>query len=141
MADSIQATGSCMCGAVEVKANKLVTETGACHCSMCRNWCGGAPMFAVECEEEASFTGEEHITRYSSSDWAERGFCKQCGTNLFYYLKPANQYHFAAGLFPEAESFNFTYQIFIEEKPELYSFANETKNMTGEEVFAQVGAD
>ena len=28
-------------------------------------------------------------------------------------------------------------QIFIDEKPDFYSFANETTTLTGEEVFAQ----
>ena len=34
----------------------------------------------------------------------------------------------------------FDHQIFIEEKPSFYAFANETKNMTGEEVFALFAA-
>ena len=29
------------------------------------------------------------------------------------------------------------HQVFIDEKPDYYSFANETKNMTGAEIFAQ----
>jgi hypothetical protein len=37
----------------------------------------------------------------------------------------------------ENEGLVFDRQIFIDEKPEYYSFANETKNMTGAEVFAQ----
>mgnify|MGYP000675211619 CR=1 FL=1 len=32
------------------------------------------------------------------------------------------------------------HQIFIDEKPAYYCFANETHNMTGAEVFAQFGA-
>lgn len=44
-----------------------------------------------------------------------------------------------AGLFDKLESHEgaeFTTQIFIEEKPSYYDFANQTKMMTGEEVFA-----
>ncbi|HEY9771236.1 MAG TPA: hypothetical protein V6C71_22530 [Coleofasciculaceae cyanobacterium] len=38
------------------------------------------------------------------------------------------------GIFDHSEDFVFDHQIFIDEKPEYYSFANKTKNMTGEEV-------
>ena len=45
-----------------------------------------------------------------------------------------------AGIFDNSEGLVFDHQIFIDEKPEYYSFANETKNMTGEEVFAMLAA-
>jgi hypothetical protein len=38
--------------------------------------------------------------------------------------------------FDNSEGLVFDLQVFIEEKPEYYSFANQTKNMTGEELFA-----
>lgn len=128
-------SGSCLCGAVRVQAKAASNYVGVCHCSMCRKWTGG-PLFAVDCGTEVSFEGEENISTYSSSDWAERGFCNRCGSNLFYRLKQNNQYIMAAGIFSE-EGYLFDHQVFIDEKPFYYEFANETKNMTGEEVFAQ----
>ena len=80
---------------------------------------------------------QENIEVFASSDWAERGFCKKCGSHLFYRLKQANQYIMPAGIFDNGEKLVFDHQIFIEEKPEYYSFANKTHNMTGAEVFAQ----
>ena len=65
---------------------------------------------------------------------AERGFCKKCGSHLFYRLKQNNQHYIPVGIFDNSQDFVFDHQIFIDEKPEYYSFANETKNMTGEEV-------
>ncbi len=44
------------------------------------------------------------------------------------------------GLFDEDTSLNFDRQVFIDEKPAYYSFANETLDMTGAEVFAKFGA-
>lgn len=40
------------------------------------------------------------------------------------------------GIFDGSEQFILDHQIFIEQKPEYYCFANETQNMTGAEVFA-----
>lgn len=127
--------GSCLCGAVTINA-AISPNVGVCHCSMCRKWSGGSYL-AVEATGEVSFTGEDNINRYKSSDWARRGFCKTCGTHLFYHLLDKDQYIVSAGLFSDDTSFILEHQIFIEEKPHYYSFAEKTKNMTGAEVFAQ----
>ncbi len=91
---------------------------------------------AVECGSDVSFEGKENIGIYKSSEWAERGFCNKCGSHLFYKLKQNNHYYIPAGIFDDGEGFVFDNQVFIDEKPQYYSFANETKNMTGEEIFA-----
>lgn len=45
------------------------------------------------------------------------------------------------GLFDTDAALTFTKQIFIEQKPEYYAFANNTETMTGEQVFAAFGND
>lgn len=129
------AFGSCLCGAVTLKAESPAHDLGACHCSMCRNW-GGGPLLTIDCQSAVSITGEESVQRYDSSEWAQRGFCKNCGTHLFYQLKSTGQYHVPIGLFEDFADVDFDHQIFIDHKPKYYAFANETKNLTGEEVFA-----
>ena len=131
--------GSCLCGAIEISAKTMSRHVGACHCSMCRKWTGG-PLLAVNCGSEVSFKGRENISTFDSSEWAERGFCNKCGSHLFYRLKEQSQHIVPVGLFENCETVVFDHQIFIEEKPSFYSFANETKNMTGAEVFAQFSA-
>jgi len=128
-----------MCNSVQVEAQAANKNIGACHCNMCRKWSSGSPYLAIDCTNVA-FDGEQHITTYDSSEWAERGFCSKCGTNLFYKLKQTGQMIMSVGLF-DKDDFNFDHQIFIEEKPSYYSFSNDTKNMTGEEVFAQFSGD
>ncbi|MGB4881424.1 MAG: GFA family protein [Neisseria sp.] len=130
----------CLCGSVALEVEYASNEVAACHCSICRNW-GGGPMLAIDCADSVKISGEESVTRYSSSEWADRGFCNKCGTHLFYYLKPANQYHLPVGLLQGEDNFQFTHQIFVDEKPEYYDFKNETQNMTGAEVFAHFEAE
>ena len=139
MSISIEEKAECLCGSVGVKVMQMSQMVGACHCSMCRKW-SGSPLLAVDCHDEVSFSGEENITVYSSSDWAERGFCSKCGTHLFYKLKQPLKYIMPAGLF-DKDDFEFDHQIFIEEKPGYYNFANKTHDMTGEEVFAQFSGE
>ena len=139
MTDTSARKASCLCGAVKISAMAMSNKAGACHCDMCRKWTGG-PFMAVDCGTDVSIEGEENIAIFGSSDWAERGFCKKCGSNLFYKLKETGQYAMAVGVFDDNETFIFDHQVFIDEKPDYYSFANETRNMTGEECFAEFGS-
>ena len=134
MSNQSATKGSCLCGAVSVSTTSMSNHVGACHCNMCRKW-GGGSLLAVECESDVNFSGQENIRVYQSSEWAERGFCNKCGSHLFYRLKQNNQYFIPVGIFDSSEGLVFDHQVFIDEKPEYYSFANETKNMTGAEVF------
>ena len=139
MSDIIERRGQCMCGAVKLTVKTAISEFGACHCNMCRKWCSG-PLMALDCGSDVSISGEESVSIYSSSDWAERAFCKQCGSALFYRLKENHEHIVAVGLFENDEDLTFTNQVFIDEKPAYYSFAEETRNLTGPEVFAMYGA-
>lgn len=132
--------GTCLCGAVRVAAKPRSNSIGCCHCTMCRKWCGG-PLFAAECEREVAFDGAEHISIFSSSAWAERGFCQKCGTHLFYRLKQEGHYAIPVGLFDNVDQWRLAEQLFIDQKPSFYSFAEKTKDLTGEEAFAQYAGE
>lgn len=132
-------TGRCLCGKVTF-STKVVHDVGACHCDMCRRWCGG-PGLAVHVNDKPTVSGEEHIKWFKSSDWAERGFCTECGSNLFYRLNlETTEYVAFAGAFDDQTVFEMTNQIFIDEKPSYYGFTGKIPSMTGAEVFAMYGA-
>jgi hypothetical protein len=132
---TIEATGSCLCGAVMIEAKQLSNLMGACHCSMCRQW-GGGPFFALDGQQDIVIKGSENISLFASSEWAERAFCSTCGTHLFYRFKQTNQHMLSAGLFGFDSELEFDHQIFIDDKPSYYCFADETQNLTGAEVIA-----
>jgi len=90
---------------------------------------------ALNCQT-VTFEGEDNIRRIRSSNWAERGFCSQCGSNLFYHIVDSDDYQVAAGLFDDQSVFRLSLQVFTDQKPGFYEFANETKMMTAEEVVA-----
>ncbi len=136
MAETIEGNGSCLCGAVRFTARTASRSAGACHCGMCRTW-GGGPLMAVDCGTDVSFEGDENVSVYDSSEWATRGFCRRCGSHLYYRLKTNRQYFIPAGLFDDDEQFVFDHQVFIDDKPAYYTFADETSDMTAAEVFAK----
>lgn len=135
----MSATGHCLCGAVTFTAQEVDTHVHACHCSTCRNWTGG-PMQAAQVGS-VSFQGEDKIKCFASSEWAERGFCGECGTSLFYRLKEPEMYMMATGCFDDAEQFSLAGEIYIDEKPGGYDFAGEHPRMTGAEFMASLGMD
>lgn len=133
--------GACLCGAVRLMLPAAVATSDACHCSMCRKLCGGGPMLALHAPGGAkpAITGEENLRVYKSSDWAERAFCGTCGTPIWYHFVEGGFYSLSAGLF-DPDGLTLEKQIFVEEKPDLYTLANKTRMLTGEEVVAEFEA-
>jgi len=136
MATATSMSGGCLCGAVRFTAVPgKAHEFGVCHCSMCRKWAAG-PFFAVECGDSVKIADASNLGVYKSSEWAERSFCKRCGSVLFYRLVAQNYYVVSAEAFDDTTGFELTGQVFVDEKPPYYDFANKTAMMTGAEVFA-----
>ncbi len=123
--------GHCLCGAVKL-ASPTVREIGACHCGFCRRW-GCTPLLAVHCGPDIQFEGSEHITVYSSSEWAQRAFCSRCGTHLYYRLLASGEYFVPAGVF-ESTDFEILSQIYVDNKPSYYEFSNKTPMLTEQQV-------
>lgn len=134
MSSEHDVTGRCLCGAVRYRAALKNREVGACHCSMCRRWSGG-PLLGVEPDGAVAFDNEEQIGAYRASEWGERGFCRQCGTNLFWRMQDGSHVVLCAGTLDDASGLRLTNEIFIDEKPAYYDFANETNKLTGQQVF------
>ncbi len=87
-------------------------------------------------EGEVVFGGAENIGVYKSSDWGERAFCKLCGTPLYWHLSGSDTYSFSAGALDDQSGLRFTMEIFVDEKPAFYEFANDTLRLTGAEAMA-----
>ena len=95
---------------------------------------------AVECSGSVEVENDADIGRFQSSEWAGRWFCKKCGTALFYKLIEHDYFVVSVDAFDESDAFAFTSEVFIDDKPASYDFANDTKKMTGAEVFAEFQA-
>ena len=94
-------TGHCLCGAVTVRvAGPHDPRPGACHCRMCQRWSGG--LFLCFSADAAGVTVEGPVTRYASSDFAERAFCPVCGSHLWMRDNTGASYDLMPGLFDEA---------------------------------------
>ena len=76
--------GGCQCGAVRYALYAEPTNPHVCHCRMCQKAFGSyfAPLAGVQLGDFAWIEGTPGI--FKSSKVVERGFCRDCGTPLFF---------------------------------------------------------
>jgi hypothetical protein len=76
--------GGCQCGAVRYAFEGAPENVHLCHCRMCQKAVGGP--FAVICPvaKSAFRITRGEVAWFASSDVARRGFCRDCGTPLFF---------------------------------------------------------
>ena len=92
--------GSCLCGEIRYEIAGDLRNMTHCHCSMCRKAHGAAfaTYAEVQSRELRFVQGAESISRYQSSDGAQRSFCVHCGSNLLFEPKETpNQVWLAVG--------------------------------------------
>lgn len=135
-----QATGRCLCGEVQFTVTDIEAAHHACHCAMCRRW-GSGPMFAARVAAIEITAGTEHVRRYRSSDWADRAFCAQCGTHLYYYLRPGDSYYLSVGTFDDATPFRLVGEIYVDAQPPGYAFAGDLQRLTEADVIGELGGE
>lgn len=136
--------GHCLCGAVRYTLAAPAKSFAACHCSMCRRWTGGVEMGLHNPPGGIVWEGEENIATYRSSEWAERGFCRICGSGLFWRLTAPGPMQgmlsLSVGSLDSVEGLSFDTEVYIDHKPDTYAFAGERTRMTEAKVLASVGA-
>ncbi|WP_253913329.1 GFA family protein [Pseudoruegeria sp. HB172150] len=125
--------GGCLCGAVRFVAAAVPATAGICHCEMCRRWTGSALIGVTVKAEDLSWQGAEHIQEKQTSGWAKRGWCGECGSNLFFQVTMDGPYlggvEIPMGLFDDPNGFEITNEIYIDHKPHSYAFAGEGRQV------------
>lgn len=79
-------TGGCRCGALRYSCAAPAIMAVSCSCSDCKTFYGGAISAAVVLPREAvevSGTAKYYAVTGGSGKPVERGFCPNCGTQVF----------------------------------------------------------
>lgn len=86
MTKIIQFKGRCLCGNIAFEGEAPNEPVSSCHCKQCRQW-GSSPFDAYSVPlANLNFTsGEDKVKYFESSEFARRGFCPDCGSNLFWH--------------------------------------------------------
>jgi hypothetical protein len=129
-------SGGCLCSAVKFSA-KGVSDVHVCHCTLCRRWSGGSSLSMGVSSVE--FTGEANIGRHNSSAYAQRGFCRNCGSSLFFQMNDSDHCILSMGAFDDSADFVLGSEIYVDEKPLCYGFSGDHPRLTGAEFLASIG--
>jgi hypothetical protein len=84
MTSSRKLTGGCQCGALRYEWQETPTHSSVCYCRMCQK-ASGQPFMGLtggRIEHLCWTRGSPSV--FKSSNMAERGFCRDCGTPLTY---------------------------------------------------------
>lgn len=112
--------GRCLCGAVQVRAERLSDEMSACFCTNCTRW-GGGFQIGIESLGKVSITGPVKLFR--AVPFAERAWCDTCGSSL--WLKDDDgPYEFCPGLFRNASGAELSHIVYADRMPAGLDFAN-----------------
>ena len=117
-------SGACLCGSVRFKTGGRLREVVACHCSQCRKQTGLYYAATNVAADTLAVEGEEAITWYRSSAFARRGFCRTCGSALFWQADGAGEISIMAGLLDQPTGLEIGYHIFCADKGDYYEITD-----------------
>lgn len=126
--------GQCMCGAVTIVATPVSDALTVCHCDMCRRHTSS--MFIGMSPDQETLKIEGPAKSFRSSEWAERGFCTECGSTLWYGTVHDGARYLAAGLFENAAGGTAQFEYFSDKCPRGYRIEHVKKRMTEAETIA-----
>src|SRR6476646_8491179 len=75
--------GGCFCGAVRYETGAL-SGVVYCHCSKCRRWHGHFGAYSGCNRARFKVTESRGLKWHAVSETVRRGFCAECGSNLFF---------------------------------------------------------
>jgi hypothetical protein len=105
---------------------------------MCRRWASG-PWLAVNVGG-IEYDKRDTLATIQSSKWAERGFCNQCGTGLFFRMTAEGKYHgvtsVSLGTLDDQSGITLNKEWFFDKKPDCYALAGERDRITEAQAFA-----
>ncbi|MFO1133251.1 MAG: GFA family protein [Hyphomicrobiales bacterium] len=116
-------TGSCLCGAVRFEVHGALRPVLACHCIQCRKQTGNYLSSTACADSELKFTSESSLKWFRSSDIAQRGFCGDCGSVLFWKRDGSADTSIAAGAIDGATGTYLEGHIYCESAGDYYAIA------------------
>jgi len=118
--EEIVHTGRCECGAVKYKLAGPLRDSIACHCKQCRRTSGHYFSATAVPDENLTLIQDEGLKWYRSSEHAERGFCKECGSSLFWRWNGSGSTSVCLGTLDEPTGLKTAKHIFVADKGDYY---------------------
>jgi hypothetical protein len=122
-------SGACLCGAVAFEFETDAPAADACHCGQCRAWSGHYWASVNASHASLRFlSGEDNVGWFRSSELVRRGFCKTCGSALFWHpdrhRDHSHRIAIGAGSLKKPTGTALTKHIFVADKGDYYEIAD-----------------
>ncbi|PLX39197.1 MAG: aldehyde-activating protein [Hyphomicrobiales bacterium] len=123
--DDDRHTGQCLCGSVRYSVVGPLRPVIGCHCRSCRRQSGHfvaatqAPRVAIDID------GLKNITWYQATDAARRGFCRKCGSLMFWEPVGGDVLSLMAGSMDEPTGLRLSAHIHVSEKGDYYDIEDD----------------
>ncbi len=116
--------GSCLCGGVAFTITGPLRPVVACHCTQCRKQSGHYGAFTACADSDLHFTTQDTLGWYSASASAKRGFCKTCGSLLFWKGEGRDYTSIAAGALDGKTGLKLEGHIYCADKGDYYEITD-----------------
>jgi hypothetical protein len=124
-------TGGCLCGRVRYRTRGKLRGAIACHCSQCRRTSGHFHAMTSVATADLELIGSDTLTWYPSSDKAARGFCRVCGSNLFWRPVGEQRTAITAGTLDTPTHITLLEHIFVIDKSDYYTIDDDLPKKPG----------
>jgi hypothetical protein len=126
--------GNCLCGAVSFVIDGPLRDVINCHCGQCRRSHGHFAAYTAAPWDTITFASDEGLAWFCSSASARRGFCKRCGSSLFWELDGDPVLRIAAGSLEPPTGLTSVKHIYVDDKSDYYTLTDdpprESKSMS-----------
>jgi hypothetical protein len=116
--------GSCLCGAVRFEVAGALSGPDACHCTQCRRTSGHYFVSTDVPKASLKVEGEDNVTWFQSSEKVRRGFCRTCGSPLFWDPTHRDWIGVAMGAFDKPTGTRLAKHIFVADKGDYYDITD-----------------
>ena len=125
--------GGCLCGTVRYRVKSPNAAVLACHCRQCRRMSGHFFAATAVSHEELEITESSGLAWYKSSEISRRGFCKFCGSSLFFDHGPDEPIGISAGSLDDDSGLALAAHIYTDEAGGYYRIDDGTERFKKDE--------
>ncbi|MBL4906537.1 MAG: GFA family protein [Sneathiella sp.] len=113
-------TGGCLCGAVRYQVSGPLRDVVNCYCSMCQKLHGSFGAHSKALKKDITLIEDRGLKWYRTSSVAQRGFCGECGSSLFWKPDALEATGILAGSLDQPTGLATLGHIFVGEKADFY---------------------
>jgi hypothetical protein len=125
----IQVEGGCLCGAVRYAVHGKLMPVINCHCSKCRRFHGHVGAYTATRRENLILVKPDGLKWYRSvldeTPDVYRGFCRECGSSLFWDPRGKPLISIAAGSLDPPTNLSTERHVWLSQKPDYYTLTDD----------------